>query len=70
LPRAEPLRPGDLYAATLVFEVPAVTPNAKLLIADREPLWRLSVGHVHSLLHGKIYRALGNAPPSSARTEP
>jgi hypothetical protein len=69
-PLDEPLRPGDSYTTTLVFDVPAGIRNAKLLIADREPMSQLPVDHENSPLHGKIYLALSSALPISARTQP
>jgi len=69
-PLDEPLRPGESYTTTLVFDVPVGTHDAKLLIADCEPMSRLLVDHENSPLHGKIYLALSNPPPISARTQP
>lgn len=66
---SEPLRPGESYTTTLVFDVPVGIPNAKLLIADRDPMSRLLVDHENSPLHGKIYLALASALPTSARTQ-
>lgn len=65
----EPLRPGDSYTTTLAFDVPVGIRNAKLLIADRDPMSRLLVDHENSPLHGKIYLQLAMAPPMSARTQ-
>jgi hypothetical protein len=69
-PLDEPLRPGDSYTTTLVFDLPAGIRDAKLLIADRDPMSHLLVDHENSPLHGKIFLALTNAPPISARTQP
>lgn len=69
-PLDEPLRPGDSYTTTLVFDVPAGIRDAKLLIADRDPMSRLLIDHENSPLHGKIYLALSSVPPISARTQP
>lgn len=62
-PLSEPLRPGEAYSTTFVFDVQPEVRNPRLLIADVDPLSRLLVDHENSLWHGKIYLALG---PTSA----
>jgi hypothetical protein len=54
----EPLRPGESYLTTLVFDLPADARNPKLLVSDADPVSRLLVDHENSPLHGKIYLAL------------
>ena len=64
----QPLRPGESFTATLVFEVPQNTSNLRLLVADPEDDWlgRMIVGHESSPLHKKIYLA-APLPANSAR---
>jgi hypothetical protein len=62
-PLNTPLRPGESYLTTFVFDVPADARNPRLLIRDVDPVSRLLVDHENSPLHGKIYLALN---PSAA----
>ena len=66
-PLDTPLRPGESYFTTLVFDVPADARNLRLLISDVDRVSRLLVDHENSPLHGKIYLALN---PSAAATVP
>jgi hypothetical protein len=65
-PLGEPLRPGESYLTTFVFDVPADRRNLKLLVADTDPVSSLLVDHENSPLHGKIYLSLG--PTAAAGT--
>lgn len=65
-PLNTPLRPGESYFTTFVFDVPADARNPRLLISDVDRVSRLLVDHENSPLHGKIYLALN---PSVAATE-
>jgi hypothetical protein len=57
-PLNTPLRPGESYLTTFVFDVPADARNPRLLISDVDLVTRLLVDHENSPLHGKIYLAL------------
>jgi hypothetical protein len=48
-----PLRPGESYSTTLVFDLPAEIKNPTLLIREGELVTRLVIGHENSLLHKK-----------------
>jgi hypothetical protein len=61
-----PLRPGESYVTTLVFDLPTDAHNPRLLISDSEPVTKLLVDHENSPLHGKIYLALGAGSLNSA----
>jgi hypothetical protein len=53
-----PLRPGESYVSSFVFDLPADSRDAKLLIADVDPMTKLLIDHENSPLHGKIYLSL------------
>ena len=65
-PLSEPLRPGDSYSTSFVFDVARDARNLKLLISDVEPVSRLLIDHENSPLHGKIYLALSPGGATSA----
>jgi hypothetical protein len=65
-PLTEPLRPGESYLTTLVFDLPADARDLKLLISDVDPITTLLVDHENSPWHGKIYLSLGLAPSATA----
>ena len=65
-PLSEPLRPGESYRTTFVFDIPADAGNPRLLISDVEPVSRLLIDHENSPLHGKIYLALNPGGTTSA----
>lgn len=58
-PLTQALRPGESYDTDLVFDVPAQARGLRLLITDDSPETRVLIGHENSLLHKKIYLALG-----------
>jgi hypothetical protein len=60
-PLNTPLRPGESYLTTFVFDVPADARNPRLLITDVDLMTRLLVDHENSPLHGKIYLALNRS---------
>ena len=64
-PLNTPLRPGESYLTTFVFDLPADARNPRLLITDVDLVTRLLVDHENSPLHGKIYLALN---PSASTT--
>jgi Domain of unknown function (DUF4352) len=61
-PLDQPLRPGESFVMTLVFDVPKDASGLRLLVTDKSNDWvsRLIIGHEDSFLHKKIY--LGLAP--------
>jgi len=63
----QPLRPGESFTTTLVFDIPQSARNLRLLVADPADDWlgRMIVGHESSPLHEKIYLATP-LPASSA----
>jgi hypothetical protein len=48
-----PLRPGESYSTTLVFDLPADIKNPTLLIREGESVTHLVIGHENSPLHKK-----------------
>jgi hypothetical protein len=69
-PLTEPLRPGETYVSSFVFDLPADSRDARLLIADVDPVSRLLIDHENSPLHGKIYLALPANQSAAASTLP
>lgn len=65
-PLVEPLRPGDSYSTSFVFDVPTDARNPRLLISDVDPISRLLIDHENGPLHGKIYLALSPGGATSA----
>jgi hypothetical protein len=53
-PMSTPLRPGETYTTTVVFDLPVDVNNPTLLIQDDHPLTRLIIGHENSPFHKKI----------------
>jgi len=58
-PLTKPLRPGESYITTLVFEAPAGPEGLRLFVGDPPGVEALLIGHENSPLHGKVYLALG-----------
>jgi len=58
--------PGDSYATTLVFDLPATVRNPRLLLANGDLETMLMIGHENSLLHKKTYFRL--EPASSDKS--
>ena len=52
-PMTIPLRPGETYSTTLVFDLPADVKNSTLLIREGELVTHLVIGHENSPLHKK-----------------
>ncbi|MGB9180379.1 MAG: DUF4352 domain-containing protein [Pyrinomonadaceae bacterium] len=50
-----PLRPGEAYATTLVFDVPAGVKSATLLLNESDWVTRFIIGHENSPLHKKTF---------------
>ncbi len=51
MPFTMPLRPGENYQTTIVFDLPADIQSPTLLIHEGEPQTRFVIGHENSLLH-------------------
>lgn len=58
VPLTHPLRPGEFYETTLVFDLPEGTSHARLLVSDWFPLDAFLIGHENSFGHKKAYFAL------------
>lgn len=54
----QPLRPGESYEATMVFEVPPGVSSARLLVSSEGFPMPVLIGDESSLLHKKTYFAL------------
>jgi hypothetical protein len=54
-PMTIPLRPGESYSTTLVFDLPADISNPTLLIREGEFVTHLVIGHENSFLHKKTW---------------
>lgn len=53
MPFITPLRPGEAYQTTVVFDLPVDIKNPALLIHEAAPETRFVIGHENSLLHKK-----------------
>ncbi len=53
-PMSTPIRPGETYTTTVVFDLPVDVKNPTLLIQDDHPLTRFIIGHENSPFHKKI----------------
>lgn len=53
-PMSTPIRPGETYTTTVVFDLPVDVNNPTLLIQDDHPLTRFIIGHENSPFHKKI----------------
>jgi len=53
MPFTTPLRPGETYQTTIVFDLPADIQSPTLLIHEGEFVTRFVIGHENSLLHKK-----------------
>jgi len=64
VPLTQPLRPGEAFESTFVFDLPADARNPRLLLADPFPVNWFLIGHENSFGHEKIYFGLatGTAP--------
>ncbi|MBI1737999.1 MAG: hypothetical protein HYR58_01985 [Acidobacteria bacterium] len=58
VPLEQPLRPGDSYETTLVFDLPPGTQNPRLWLTDPELVNRVLIGHESSYFHKKVYFGL------------
>jgi len=67
-PLVQPLRPGESYLTSFVFDVARDAKDLKLLITDDDPVSLITIDHENSPFHGKIYLKLGQSAASSAAT--
>lgn len=58
VPLDQPLRPGNFYETTLVFDFPPDTQNPRLWLTDPELVNCVLIGHENSFFHKKVYFAL------------
>jgi hypothetical protein len=63
----QPLRPGDSYETTLVFDVPPDAQNPRLWLTDPEIVNWVLIGHENSFLHKKIYFGLNTGKVIGSR---
>ena len=52
-PLTTPVRPGEFYTTSLVFDLPTGVDNPTLLITESEMVTHLVIGHENSLFHKK-----------------
>jgi hypothetical protein len=65
-PLMQPLRPGESYLTSFVFDVARDAKQLRLLITDDDPISVVTIDHENSPFHGKIYLGLSPSSPSSA----
>jgi len=58
-----PIRPGDAYETSLVFDLPANVREPRLLITETDPVTSFLIGHENSFFHKKTTFQL---PPATA----
>jgi hypothetical protein len=64
---AQPLRPGESYLTSFVFDVARDATDLRLLITDDDPIAIVTIDHENSPFHGKIYLGLSlSGAPSAA----
>jgi hypothetical protein len=61
-PISTPLRPGEYYTTTFVFDLPEAVENPALLINEGELVTHFLIGHENSPLHRKVLFRLDDAP--------
>ncbi|HEY0322317.1 MAG TPA: DUF4352 domain-containing protein [Pyrinomonadaceae bacterium] len=61
-----PLRPGESYTTTFVFDLPENIDNPTLLIREGELVTHFVIGHENSLLHKKVLFRLDETPKQVA----
>ncbi len=67
-PLLQPLRPGESYMTSFVFDVARDAKDLKLLITDDDPISVITIDHENSPFQGKIYLELSQPAASSAAT--
>jgi hypothetical protein len=68
-PIETPLRPGESYTTTLVFDLPDDARNPTLLMNEGEWVTHFIIGHENSPLHGKTLFQLEAQPEQSAQSQ-
>ncbi len=58
----QPLRPGESYETTLVFDVPADAESPRLYLTDPLPVNWVLIGHENSFFHRRVYFGLEPRP--------
>jgi hypothetical protein len=66
IPLTQPLRPGESYETTFVFDVPDDFRNPRLLLTDPDPMLLIVIGHENSFFHKKVYFRMDGQAPASA----
>lgn len=66
MPLAQPLRPGESYLTSFVFDVPRGAKGLRLLITDDDPISVVTIDHENSPFHGKIYLGMSQPGASAA----
>jgi hypothetical protein len=67
---AQPLRPGESFTKSLVFDVPKDARGLRLLIIEDDPESHLLISHENSPFHKKIYLGLDSAPTITSAISP
>jgi hypothetical protein len=62
IPLDHPLRPGESYSTSLVFDLPQDVEGPRLLISENLFVTRFLLGHENSFLHKKIWFEVGSGP--------
>jgi hypothetical protein len=55
IPLDRPLRPGESYSTSLVFDLPGAPQRLRLLIGEDDLLTHFLIGHENSFFHKKIW---------------
>jgi hypothetical protein len=66
-PMQTPLRPGESYSTTFVFDLPEKVENPSLLINEGKLVTHFVIGHENSLLHKKVLFRLEEVPGQALR---
>jgi len=64
-PLTQPLRPGESYTTTLIFDLSSAAANPRLLITESDSVTRLLIGHENSFFHKKAYFRLATQEASA-----
>jgi hypothetical protein len=63
IPLDHPLRPGEFYSTSLVFDLPPEVEKPRLLIAENLLVTRFLIGHENSFQHKKTWFEVGSVAP-------
>jgi hypothetical protein len=64
-PLTQPLRPGESYTTSIVFDVAPEARASELLLTETDLVTHLLIGHENSLLHPRIPFRLTDSPPAA-----